>query len=392
MVAQTTASLVTQGIPTLGPFIQKEFNLTRTLLGIIIALINIGSVFTLAVAGKIVDRFGEKLAIGIGGTLVGLTIMGMVFANTIYSVLVLVFISGLWYASATPGGSKAIMIWFPERQRGMAMGIRQTGIPLGGMLAAVILSPLATWYGWRFALFIAGFVAILGSAIWYIFYKEPAEQNRTRNRRISSIGTPLSQILFNPNFICISLFSIALAISQSASISYLILFSMEVLNLSLATGSYLLALTQMAGVLGRIMWGVLSDRCFHGKRQIILAAILLMSAAATLMLAFLSHNSPFWLIVIVIVLMGFSSIGWNGMFITYVSELGGHENTGSAVGLALTASQIGFIVGPPLFGLLVDISNSYRVGWATLSGLLWASLVLFKFFRDPLPAASFERV
>lgn len=382
-VAQTAASLVTQGIPTLGPFFQKEFNMTRALVGTFVVLMNIGSSFTLAMAGKAVDRFGEKRVISLGGILLGLTVMAMICVNTLFFASILLFVLGFWYATATPGGSKAIMTWFSDRQRGMAMGIRQTGVPLGGMLAAIILPPLATGHGWRFALFIAGIVAILGAVACFFFYKEPPEQTRLKYHNISNSKVSTRQLLSDQSFLSVSILSIVLGASQSILISYLILYSMEVLNLPLATGSYLLVAAQVSGFGGRIIWGIISDNCFHGNRRKILMAISQVGAATIFVLAFLTSNSPLWFCGLLAAFSGFSAIGWNGIFITFVSELGGHDNAGSAVGLALTAAQVGYIFGPPLFGLCVDLTGSYRIAWLLLSGLLWTSLILFKFIKEP---------
>lgn len=384
-IAQMSVSLVTQGIPTLGPFFQNEFHLTRAAMGMCIVLINGGAIFVLALAGKAVDRFGEKRVIAIGGTSVGITAIGLAFANSFFSTLTLIFIIGLWYASATPGGSKAIMNWFPRRQRGMAMGIRQTGIPLGGMFAAAVLPYLAVNHGWRLAILAAGFTAIIGSLVFFVFYKEPPEQAEEKPYQDADFRMTTKLVLTDPNFLSVACLSITLAIGQSSVVFYYILYSTEALLLPLFVGSYLLAVAQLAGVWGRILWGVVSDKFFRGKRRVTLMMVLIVGASTTLLLAFLKSNQHLWIIYIVTFLVGFSLIGWNGMFITFVSELGGYDKAGSTVGIALTASQIGYIFGPPLFGLLVDLSGSYCLAWATLSVLFWSSILLFRFIREPIP-------
>ena len=58
--------------------------------------------------------------------------------NYTYVVAILLFV-GIWYGGEQPGGSKAIVKWFPPQRRGLAMGIRQTGIPIGGALASSTL-------------------------------------------------------------------------------------------------------------------------------------------------------------------------------------------------------------------------------------------------------------
>lgn len=70
--------------------------------------------------------------------------------------------------------------------------------------------------------------------------------------------------------------------------------------------------------------------------------------------------------------LGASFLGWNGLVITYISELAGTSIAASVVGVSLSIGFIGVISGPLLFGYLVD-QFGYFTGWMVLAGIWLAN-------------------
>jgi len=379
---QTTISVITQGLATLAPFFQAEYNLSRGMIGMISILANLGGFFVYALAGKAVDVFGERIIISLGSISIGLISMGMIFVKSFNYLLLSIFLMGIGLATATPGGSKAIKTWFVKEQRGMAMGIRQTGVPLGGMIAALAFPFLSLKYGWRTALFIAGFATVLSAIVYFIFYKERSED--ICEKKSAGLGESVSEfykLLSNTSFLSASIISVVLVASQFTIVTYMILYLVEDIKLSLIWGGTILAVTQFSGAAGRIIWGIVSDRVFKGNRKKVLMIIASLTASMIILLAFLTNCSSVLWIILIVALLGFSAIGWNGLYITMISELVPDNQGGAAVGLALTITQIGVVAGPPLFGFTVDIINSYRVAWLLMSGIIWTSLYLFRYIK-----------
>ena len=383
-LTQTTTAIVAQGVPTLGLFFQNEFQLSRSLVGMVVVSLNIGALFTLTLAGKAVDRFGERKVVLLGGVLIGLLGMGMVFANYIYFLVLIIFLMGFGFATATPGGSKAIRAWFPQEQRGLAMGIRQMGIPLGGTVAALLLPPIAVSFGWRVAMLTAGVFSVGGASLFFLFYKEQLTKNGNGREQEIKNSLPARHLLSNTSFLATSLLSLVLVVSQFSVVTYMILFLTEKLSYSLALSGSLLAAAQFSGAIGRIVLGLASDKYFNGSRKKTLIIITLINATICLLLAFMTGSLPYWLVAMAIIILGFASIGWNGLFVTLVTELVDETQSATAVGLAMTFTQVGIIIGPPLFGLVIDVTDSYSVAWLLLSGMLWASIILFKFIKEPV--------
>jgi cyanate permease len=74
------------------------------------------------------------------------------------------------------------------------------------------------------------------------------------------------------------------------------------------------------------------------------------------------------------------SIGWGGLYATIAGELGGKELAGVATGVSSAILIIGVIIGPPLFGYIVDRTESFQIAWSVMAvsglfSLLFAFLI-----------------
>jgi sugar phosphate permease len=140
--AQAAYSAVFLGIPVLAPALQREYDLGLTQVGLAIAAANAGSVVTLLGWGMLADRAGERtvLAAGLAGCGAGLLIAA--FAPSFPILVAALTVGGASGASVNAASGRAVMTWFAREQRGFALGIRQTALPIGGMIAALILPPI----------------------------------------------------------------------------------------------------------------------------------------------------------------------------------------------------------------------------------------------------------
>lgn len=379
VLVQVVISAVTQGIPTLAPWIRADLGLSLGQVGLLGAAINVGTVLCVATAGYAVDAHGERAVQVLGSIGVGLA--AGVFATVPFGALALVplLLAGMGAAAPTPGGSAAVMGWFPPGLRGLAMGLRQTGIPLGGAVAAALAPPLAEAAGWRVAV-IGGAAAcvLIGLACW-LTYREPP--TRRLSRTSSSSRVPLRSLITRD----VALTSVAgglLPFAQFAIVTYLALYLSQEHGVPVTTGAQLLIAAQLAGVAGRILWGSASDRLFGSRRRPPLIAAGLIATAGTQLLAWLPREvSLVWLGVLAVIL-GFSAIGWQGNWVALVSELAGPAAQGRTVGLSMTLTYTGVAIGPPLVGFLVDRSGSWTLAWTALAGVLLLGSVMLLPVRE----------
>ncbi|MGH3343528.1 MAG: MFS transporter, partial [Carbonactinosporaceae bacterium] len=131
LTAQTAVSVSEQGAPTIVGFIKHDLALSAGAAGALVAAIPAGRVLGSYAAGRAADSLGERVVLVVGASVMGLFV-GLSALAPLAGLVVLLVVAGAFAGTATPAGSKLVLVSFPLRRRGLAMGIRQTGVPLGG--------------------------------------------------------------------------------------------------------------------------------------------------------------------------------------------------------------------------------------------------------------------
>ena len=93
--------------------------------------------------GRAIDSYGERVIVGLTMVMMGLTALAAAaFVTSFPMLLLMIMVLGAFYASVQPGGTRAILRWFPPEHRGVATGFRQASVPLGTAIAALVLPAL----------------------------------------------------------------------------------------------------------------------------------------------------------------------------------------------------------------------------------------------------------
>ncbi|MGH6673038.1 MAG: MFS transporter [Xanthobacteraceae bacterium] len=165
-VAQTGASFAMLGVAALAGFLQRDFRLSAAETGLLITATYGAAVFSLLIVGDLLDRKNERLIIGAGGAIAFVCLLLATRSGSFAPLLGWLFVAGLGFSVTQPSGSKSVSAWFRGDRLGLAMGVRQAGLPLGGAAAAAILPAVAAAWSWRVA-FTVGAVAMLIGALTF---------------------------------------------------------------------------------------------------------------------------------------------------------------------------------------------------------------------------------
>lgn len=378
-LSSTSISYIAQGLPALVPLFQTDLALSRAQAGSLIAAMNLGPLFSSLGVGRLVDRIGERPVL-VGGTLgTGLAALAASQAPSFALLALLLFVTGVFASVSGPGGTKVIMVWFPQALRGLGIGIRQTSIPLGGALAAATLPLLGLTWGWRGALALAGLVVAVSALVVQAFFRErPASSSAARHGSQHGIRT----LLRSRSVLAIMGVAFVLTVAQWASVTYLVLFLHEYLALDLPLAASYLAVLQVGGMVGRTAWGLISDTILHGRRKPAMVAIAPAALGCVVLLALLPPGTPPLLLLPLVAALGFTAIGWNGIFLALMAEQAPPDLAATAVGLAVTGVFVSIVLTPPLFGLVVDRSGSYQLAWWLLAAILAAGLPLLVWIKE----------
>jgi sugar phosphate permease len=340
------------------------------------SFIYIGVVSSSLFFGWITDLLGERRVLTLGLGIQGLFMIGFAWVHAFFIGGVLLLLSGIGYSGVNPATTKGVMRWFPPQGRATAMGIKQTGIPLGGILASSTLPALALAFGWRVSVILVSAVTLVSIlAVRVGIPLAPPLQDQPSGMRWAL----LREVLFNRSILALSIMGIFLAGAQLAIITHLVLFLKKEYLFSTVLAGLLLALVQAGGIVGRIGWGLVSDFLAGGRRKSILGIIGIIAVLQLFLLGRIGPDIPSSLLVLFIALLGSTTVGYHGVLFGLMGESVRKEVVGLATGFSLTITFLGVVLYPPLFGHLVDRLGSYSPAWDMLA-LSWIAALFILFF------------
>jgi sugar phosphate permease len=369
-------------IPPLIPFFQQELGLTYSQVGSLMSFLYGGAILMSLPAGWITDRLGVKktivFSLVISGVFVGLLSLSATFKAAVFFT----FLVGLGYGMSNPPTTKGIMVLVRDANRGLAMSAKQTGVPIAGGLAAAVLPSLAIFSSWETAFVFTGVAISAAGLLSQVAYRSDKECGPVPERFGS--GGEWRRIFRNRNMMLLSAAGACCALVQTSLFTYTILYLKDARGFELVQAAFCLSLMNVGGILGRIFWGVVSDRLLKGSRkttlQILVALIFLMALMLGLELAL----SP-GLLLSVLFVLGASAIGWNGVYHAFIGEISGRETAGRATGAAMAVVFMGGVAGPMIFGKIVDVFNSYSPAWLFLCAAMAAALSIYSLIRERVP-------
>lgn len=384
VVAQATfVGAVFQGLPVLGPVLRAAYGLSLGQLGLVLSSVAVGMLATLLAWGAAADRFGERRVMVLG--LLGAAVALLVAARTsdLFGLAAALLVAGAFGASVNAAGGRAVIGWFAFHERGLAMGIRQTALPLGAAAAAVSLPVLSAIGGVDGALLALAACCALAAAIVALWVREPpvvgagraaegADKSPTRDTRIWRVAAA----------------GALLAIPQFGVAAFLVIFLHEERGYAVGTAAGLFAAVQLFGGAARILVGRWSD-----SRRDRLGPLCKLGLATTLGLVATSAliGAPSPVLLPVLLATSILAASWNGLASTIAAELATPGRSGTAIGFYSTVMGVGASIAPPAFAEIVTIASSWATGFVAISACsLLAVAVLAPLARQEEAAAQGE--
>jgi MFS family permease len=359
------------GISPLSPSLVDGFGLTRLQVAFIVPSIYLGGLLFSLPAGRLADRLGVRptllggLALGAAGLLAGAVSPG--FAVFLFCL----FLAGTGWSVVNPALGKAIMDLFPVRERGIAMGIKQMGLTLGGVASALALPPIAVALGWRAAIATCGVVVALPVVLsWRSLGALASGAPAAAPAAIEPDGAETSGWAWarRPALLVFFASGVVLGMVQAAVLSYLPLYTIQALGFDKIGAGLLVASSQAGGAVSRLALGAASDRWLAGRRSLWLALTGALGAFTFVAYAVWPVAAPL-LAGALAFATGVGAYGWVGIFFVISAEVGGARQAGLLSGVAFASIVVGLLVGPSVFGLLLEGWDSYAVPWAAFAAL-----------------------
>jgi sugar phosphate permease len=350
-----------------GPALRDHYHLSLVQVGVAFDSVWIGGMLTLLPWGLLADRVGERLVLSSGLALCAAALVGAAYAPGFAMLFVLLGLAGAAGASVNAASGRAVMIWFPAAQRGLALGVRQTAIPLGGLVAALVLPAVSL----RAAFLVLAALSLGGALFGAAVIREREAADDVLEPR------GLGATLRDGRLWLLCLGSSFYLVAQLAITGFVVLFLHDERGFSRGSAAAVLAGVQILAATLRIGGGRWSDLVGSRVRPLRLVGL---ASSVTLAVTAALLSAATWLLVGAFVLAGGFAMAWNGLSFTAAAELAGRARSGAALGMQQTALAASGAIVPPAFAAVVAAS-SWRVGFVVAALFPLAGVQLLRPLR-----------
>jgi MFS transporter, ACS family, aldohexuronate transporter len=167
-----------QTLSILAPYLKQEYHWTNTDYANIAIAFRVAYTIGQTACGRQIDRLGTRLGLTISVTWYSIVSLLTSLASGIASFAAFRFLLGAGESANWPGASKAVSEWFPNRERGLAAAVYDSGSSVGGAIAPFLILPVYLRWGWRVAFVIPGLLGFLWLIAWRLMYHLPQEHPR----------------------------------------------------------------------------------------------------------------------------------------------------------------------------------------------------------------------
>ncbi|WP_283147497.1 MFS transporter [Silvimonas soli] len=360
VAANAAFSAAFAGIPATAVVMRAQYQLSTAQLGLVLGMMGLGVAISELPWGLLTDRWGDRrvLLLGLFATALWLlalavwVVPGPFHAPGVSVLACSLLVLGLLGGSVNGSSGRAIMAWFREGERGLAMSIRQTAVPTGGGLGALILPTLALAHGYA-AVYIglAVFGGITGTLAWFWIHEPPTVTQHAA--ATNGVAQPTHGPLRDANIWRVAIAITLLCVPQVAVLTFATVFLHDFAHVSTLTLSATLVTIQLSAAVVRVWSGHWTDK--HQNRRTYIRVCSVLSAAAFALLAaivqfaaregqWLLYTTP--VIITALVLAGICISAWHGVAYTELATLAGANRAGTALGLANTGCFIAFFIVP----------------------------------------------
>jgi len=360
-------------LPVAAPFAAPQLGVPASLVGVQVGVLYAAAIVSSLLAAQVTRRFGgiRTSQISLAGTAFGLWLCA---SAQLWLMLIGTIVMGIAFGLPNPAAAELLQRYTDGRRRNLLYSIKQAGVPFGGVLASLAVGFGAS-YSWQLALASLGLAAGLG-ALAINPLSRPLDHHRIPGLALltNPFGS-VTSILALPVqrwFFVVSLLLAACQLSVAT-------FGMQMLILDFAMPATLaagiVALTQLAGFVGRLAGGALGDRL--GALTTIGWLCLVLTVAAGVVAVAPASTLPL-LVAILMFLVGGTSSGWSGLLLSEADHRAPAGMAADAAGVLMLASFVGVVTSSGAFGVAVPSVETVRIVPGFVAFAAFASLLVLQ--------------
>ncbi|MGF6931649.1 MFS family permease [Paraburkholderia sp. UCT70] len=375
---------------------KSELGLSNTQLGIIFSAFAYPYVIFQFVGGWVSDRFGARRTLlacaAIWAVATALTGMAGGFASLIAARLLL----GLGEGATFPASTSAMASWIARDKRGMAQGITHSSARLGNAIAPMLVLTLMTAFNWRFSFYLLGAMSAVWLVLWYLTYTErPVDHPRITRAELDKLPPPRTRPI-DPRGTWMRLYKRMAPISAVyfcynwilwLMLDWMPLYFMHSFHLNIRKAVVFTSGVFVAGVIGDLVGGIVSDRLLRKTGNVKLARSYLVAScmaltALSLVPVVLLHD-PMISLIFLAAAMFFNEMNVGPMWAIPMDVA--YDRSGTASGIMSGTGFTAAIVSPVIAGLVADRLHSWDLTFVLSIGVMLFGIVLSFFMKPNIP-------
>ncbi len=378
------------------PLLKAELGLTNTQLGLALSAFGYTYAAFQIVNGYLGDRFGPRLTLTLCGVLwaVGTLLTG--FASGLTALIIARLLVGLGEAGTVPTGARVMTNWVPKARRGFAQGFTHSAARLGTSIGLPLVAALIPLFGWRGAFIALGAISLIWVITWALYFRnDPKDHSGVTaedlavlpaySTRMSATKVPYKRLILR--ILPVTFVFFCHAWTLWLFLTWLPSFFIETYHVDLKASALFTSGVFLAGMVGDTVGGLLTDALYKRTGDLNRSrrdAVIVGFAGSFLFLlpVLFVHDQ---LIVILTLGAAFFFLEMTVAPVWAVPIDVAPQFAGSAGGIISTAAGLAATLSPAVYGIITDVTGSYRLPFVVSLALMGAGIWVSFFMRPDRP-------
>lgn len=366
--------------------------------GTVLSSFFVGYLLLQVIGGRLADRFGGKFVLGVGVLLWSLfTILTPPAAWVGLGLLIATrVLMGMGEAVTFPSIYSLYSKWVPLAERSRAIGLTNSGIPMGTVFALIVTPYIVEAFGWEWAFYLFGAIGVLWFLVWHATVTSSPEQHPDISElELQSIrdgsgdlsqpaSPPWGRLLRAPSVWAIIVAHFCNNWSLYVLLSWLPTFVNKGLGVDYAEVGWFTMIPHIASFLFLNIAGNVSDRMIRGGMAVgrvrkLMQGIGFGGIAASL--AIVGYVETAWMAIVVMAIGSCLGAFVTGGFAVNHMDIA-PRYAGTLMGITNTAGTIPGIIGVYVSGLILQATGSWVLVFQVAAGVTLFGLVFFLLFSS----------
>jgi len=364
--------------PVIAPQLAAGLAVDASLVGYQMSLLYGAAMVLSPLAGSADLRWGacRSMQVALGSTAVS---MALAITGNLYLIAIATVLVGAGAALVSAGAAHLLFRFSAPKRRNLIFSIKQTGVPFGWAMVALLAPTLTLSLGWRWALAaILAYGAVMAIALQRVRARWDDDRDPRAATQVHVLDgvrlvwrypvlRRLGFVAFFFSFVqlCVGTFTVTLLVNEA--------------GYSLITAGFMFSLAQVAGISGRIFLGWFAD--VSGGSITVLKWSDLIVAACCVIAAFINSTWSPVLLAAFYIVFGAMAYGWNGVMQAQIARLSPKGMVGVATGGLMVWIFAGTLVGPALFATGYRFVTSYTTCFGALAAIAMTGWMLLRSVR-----------